>query len=82
MVNKATPPADVLSQWNPVLIDATRDWKLKEEAAARAEDVFRICVRDCFDAGMTVNEIAEAIKEAGVEMGPSRIYQIKRGVRR
>jgi hypothetical protein len=51
--------------------------KIKREEALSAEEELRVCVREAFDAGLSVTPISEA-----TSLSISRIYQIKRGVRR
>jgi hypothetical protein len=77
MANKPKPPEDLVDTWSTMLADASDDLQKKRGEALRAEDVLRICVRDAFDAGLTVTPIREA---TGLTV--SRLYQIKRGVRR
>jgi hypothetical protein len=77
MANKPRPPDDLVDTWSTVLTEASEDLQRKRTEAMQAEDVLRITVRDAFDAGLTVTPIADA---TGLTV--SRLYQIKRGVRR
>jgi hypothetical protein len=76
VANKPKPPPDVEEHWRKVLREATVELQRKRAEALRAEHFQRMCVRDSFDAGLSVTPIRE---ETGLTV--SRLYQIKRGTR-
>jgi hypothetical protein len=77
MVNKAKAPNDLVASWAAILARASDAQRKKEEEHDRATEFRDVCVRDAFDAGLTVDPISDA---TGLSVG--RLYQIKRGVRR
>jgi hypothetical protein len=77
MAHKPKAAPEVVQEWKAKLAEAAAALDQAREAAAVAEQAFRACVVDSFDAGLSVTPIMEA---TGRSLG--RIYQIKRGTRR
>jgi hypothetical protein len=76
MPNHPKATADVVAYWKDILVAANEELKRKRAEALRAEEVRDACVRDAFEAGLTVYPVREA---TGLSVG--RIYQINQGVR-
>jgi hypothetical protein len=62
---------DLVASWSAKLTEATEYLKLKREEALSAEEELRVCVREAFNAGLTVTPISEA-----TGLSTARIYQM------
>jgi hypothetical protein len=77
MASKPKVTPDQLARWKETLAEAAAALERARGDATKAEQAFRACVLDAFEAGLSVTPIMEA---TGKSLG--RIYQIKRGTRR
>ena len=77
MARRPKPATENVATWTSILQNAAAELEQKRAEARFVEENLRTCIREAFEAGLTVEPIMAA---TGLSLG--RVYQIKRGVRR